>query len=35
VRSEEDILAALAEARDADLPVSIVCGGHSYVANGV
>ena len=35
VKSEEDILSALAEARAAKLPVSIVCGGHSYVANGV
>ena len=35
VTSEEDILAALAEARDADLPVSSVCSGNSYVAKGV
>ena len=35
VTSEEDILAALAEVRDADLPVSSVCSGNSYVAKGV
>ena len=33
--TEEDIVNTVAEARAIGLPISIVCGGHSYVANGI